>query len=74
MRTQAQHGIFKPKQFTNLHAHTHEPPQEPPITHMLTTYRTALKDPNWHHVMQEEFNALMKTILGVLFLSQRVQM
>jgi hypothetical protein len=56
MRTRAQHGIFKPKQFTNMHVETHAPPISP----IPTTYRTALKDPNWHHAMQEEFNALMK--------------
>ncbi|WVZ82501.1 hypothetical protein U9M48_029756 [Paspalum notatum var. saurae] len=56
MQTRAQHGIFKPKQFTNLHAHT----TKTPISPIPTTYRNALKDPNWHYAMQEEFNALMK--------------
>ncbi|WVZ49975.1 hypothetical protein U9M48_001281 [Paspalum notatum var. saurae] len=56
MSTRAKHGIFKPKQFTNLHAHAPKTPNSP----IPTTYRTALKDPNWLHAMQEEFNALMK--------------
>ncbi|WVZ91380.1 hypothetical protein U9M48_037560 [Paspalum notatum var. saurae] len=52
MLTRAKHGIFKPKQITNLSTST-------TISPIPTSYRAALKDPNWHHAMLEEYNALM---------------
>jgi hypothetical protein len=57
--------MFLPKRQFNLSALT----PTSPIPH---TYRQALKDPNWHNAMTDEFNALKKTILGVLSLSLQV--
>jgi histone deacetylase 1/2 len=53
MITRAKQGIFVPKRQFNLIATT----SVSPIPH---TYRSALKDPNWHNAMTDEFNALIK--------------
>ena len=52
MQTRARHGIVVPKRHFNLSASTS------PISPIPANYRAALKDPNWHQAMIEEYNAL----------------
>jgi hypothetical protein len=53
MQTRAKGGIVVPKRHFNLSS-TVSPS---PLPH---TYRQALKDPNWHNAMNDEYNAMMK--------------
>jgi hypothetical protein len=52
MQTRSKSGIFVPKCHFYLSASTY-------ISTLPSTYRTAIKDPNWFHAMREEYNALM---------------
>jgi transcriptional regulator with AAA-type ATPase domain len=54
MVTRGKTGYFMPKQTFSLHTSTHSD-----ISPLPSTYRSALKDPNWHAAMLDEFNALM---------------
>jgi hypothetical protein len=54
MVTRAKSGYFMPKQQFSLLSST------TPISPIPATYRYALKDPNWHNAMLDEFNALMQ--------------
>ena len=54
MITRAKSGYFMPKQDFSLHTHTNTISPIPP------TYCSALKDPNWHAAMLDEYNALMR--------------
>ncbi|XP_071674368.1 uncharacterized protein [Lolium perenne] len=55
MVTRGKTGYFMPKQTFSLHTSTHSD-----ISPLPSTYRSALKDPNWHAAMLDEFNALMR--------------
>jgi hypothetical protein len=52
MQTRSKSGIFIPKKHFNLSAIVS-------ISPIPASYRSALKDPNWHNAMREEFHALM---------------
>jgi histone deacetylase 1/2 len=54
MVTMAKSRYFMPKQQFSLLSST------TPILPIPATYRSALKDPNWHNAMPDEFNALMQ--------------
>jgi hypothetical protein len=51
MATRAKRGIVKPKTIFDLHVEGLSP--------IPKTYRGALKDPNWHSAMVEEYGALL---------------
>lgn len=53
IHTCSKSGIFKPQEIFNLSTST-------TISPIPTNYRSALKDPNWHNAMLDEFNALIK--------------
>nr|GEU46557.1 AP-5 complex subunit beta-1 [Tanacetum cinerariifolium] len=52
MITRSQSGIVKPIDCLSLHTS--------PISHILKNPSHALKDPNWHNAMYDEYNALVK--------------
>jgi hypothetical protein len=52
MHIRSKSGIVVPKKHINLSTSV-------PISPIPTNYRSALKDPNWHNAMREEFNVLM---------------
>jgi hypothetical protein len=54
MRTRAKDGFLLPRRLFNLHATT------PTISPIPSSYKQALKDPNWHAAMLDEFNALLR--------------
>jgi hypothetical protein len=56
MQTRAKSGFLQPRQLFNLSASTAAPPLSP----LPSSYRQALKDPNWHAAMLDEFNALIQ--------------
>jgi hypothetical protein len=55
MLTRGKSGYFMPKHKFSLHTTS-----SPPLSPIPPTYRSALKDPNWHNAMLDEFNALMR--------------
>jgi hypothetical protein len=54
MRTRAKSGFLLPKNQLSLQASASA------ISPIPSSYRAALKDPNWHCAMLEEFNALLQ--------------
>jgi hypothetical protein len=59
--TRAKQGIVVPKRQFNLSATI-------PISPIPHTYGQALKDPDWHNAMNDEYNALMKYNMWCLVL------
>jgi hypothetical protein len=51
MQTRAKSGISRPKEIFDLHIDGLSP--------LPKTYRGALKDPNWHVAMVDEYSALL---------------
>jgi hypothetical protein len=56
MRTRAKSGFLMPRQLFDLSATT----TTTQISPIPSSYRQALKDPNWHAAMLDEFNALLR--------------
>jgi histone deacetylase 1/2 len=56
MMTRAKQGYLMPKKLFDLSVTT----TASKISPIPSTYRQALKDPNWHAAMLEEFNALLR--------------
>lgn len=54
MRTRAKSGFSLPKQHVSLYTTTST------ISPIPSSYRVALKDPNWYNAMLEEYDALMR--------------
>jgi histone deacetylase 1/2 len=55
MRTPAKNGYLMTRQLFDLSITT----TTAPISPLPTSYRQALRDPNWHTAMLDEFNALL---------------
>jgi histone deacetylase 1/2 len=54
MTTRAKTGFLVPKRLFNLSATTTT------LSPIPSSYKQALKDPNWHAVMLDEYNALLQ--------------
>jgi histone deacetylase 1/2 len=54
MHTRAKSGYLMPRRLINLHTTTTA------ISPLPASYKQALKDPNWHAAMLDEFNALLR--------------
>jgi histone deacetylase 1/2 len=62
MQTRRKIGFCQPKQLFSLSAQT----TPAPISPIPSSYKSALKDPNWYNAMLSEFNALIENKTWVL--------
>lgn len=65
MQTRSKSGIFK---HTALTATKHPIHPHFVVDYVPTTYLQASKHSHWHTTMQKKFNALLKLVLGLLYL------
>jgi hypothetical protein len=56
MQTRAKSGFYQPKRLFNLSDEV----ASSSISPIPSSYKSALKDPNWHNTMLDEFNALIQ--------------